>query len=476
MTARSPRAHRAANPFVLFILFLVPFTLGIIEPAAAQNVRTQWVSRVNGLVQPPDNNTAARAIAGDKNDNVYVTGQMTISKFNTEAVTIKYDPFGKVVWKAFLTGPGGYAQGQSITVDAAGNAYVAGGLDLGGCCHAQELFTAKYNARGMRLWIDFYGIPPSPNAAIPGQITTDKAGNVYVTANPDNHGPWVVIKYNSSGKQLWIARSSYEIANDPAGLAVDSQGQVYVTGTSSHNSAFFAETMTVKYDANGKQLWLDTFQEPLGGTDVGSYGTGNGIALDSAGNAYVAGNSQLLTQAGTQSSKALLIKYGPDGNRLWLTEYQHPSSQARNQVNAFALDAKGNAFLTGSEVDAVTNVSNYSTLKFDASGRVLWERLYNGPAMGPAVSASAIALDPSGAVYVTGQSASPEGGSFTNITTVKYDTNGNQKWSARYQGPANGGDSGVGVTYLSLGKLAVTGDGAAGATGYGWVTIGYTQY
>jgi Beta-propeller repeat len=476
MTARSSRAYRVFNLAALVHLSLVLFVFGIIQPAAAQSVRTQWVARVNGLVQPPDNNTATKAITGDRNDNVYVTGQITISKFNTEAVTIKYDPFGKVVWKAFLTGRGGFAQGQSIAVDSAGSTYVLGSLDLGGCCHAQELFTAKYNPKGVRLWIDFYEIPPSPNGAIAGQITTDKSGNVYVTGNPDNHGPWVVMKYNSNGKRLWAARSSFEIANGPAGLVVDGQGNVYVTGSSSHNSAFFAEAMTVKYDVNGKQLWLDTFQEPLGNTDVGSYGTGNGIALDSAGNAYVAGNSQLLTQSGTQSSKALLIKYRPDGKRLWLTEYQHPSSQGRNQVNAFVLDSKGNAFLAGSEFDAVTNVSNYSTLKFDSNGKILWERLYNGPGMGPLVSANAIALDPSGAVYVTGQSTSPDGSSFTNLTTVKYDTNGNQKWAARYQGPLNGGDTGVGVTYLSLGKLAVTGDSAAGSTGYGWVTIGYTQF
>jgi hypothetical protein len=238
MTARSSRAYRVFNLAAQVHLSLVFFVFGIDQPAAAQNVRTQWVARVNGLVQPPDNNTATKAIAGDSHDNVYVTGQITISKFNTEAVTIKYDPFGKV-----------------------------------------------------------------------------------------------------------------------------------------------------------------------------------------------------------------------------------------DQVNAFALDSKGNAFLAGSEFDAVTNFSNFSTLKFDSNGRILWERLY-GPGMGPLVSANAIALDPSGAVYVTGQSTSPDGSSFTNLTTVKYDTNGNQKWAARYQGR----DTGVGMTYLSLGKLAITGDSPAGSTGYGWVTIGYTQF
>ena len=426
---------------------------------------TVWYSSLN-------NNTATKAIAGDASDNVYVTGQITTSNNNTEALTIKYDAFGKVVWRAFLTGPGGFALGQSITVDSAGDTYVLGSLDFPG--HVQELFTAKYSPKGVRLWIDFYAIPPSPNAANPGQIMTDKLGNVYVTGNPNNHGPWVVIKYNSNGKQLWVARSSYQFANGPAGLVVDGQGSVYVTGSSGDNSAFFAEAMTVKYDVNGKQLWLDTFQEPLGQNDVGSYGTGNGIALDAAGNAYVAGNSQLLTQSGTQSSKALLIKYSPDGKRLWLTEYQHSTSNGRNQVNAFALDSKGSSYLTGSEYDVLTNVSNFSTLKFDINGKFLWERLYSSTGMGPRDYANAITLDPSGSAYVTGQSADPNNSTSTNLTTVKYDTNGNQKWVTPYQIP--GGSTGIGITYLSLGKLAVTGDGTAGSTGYGWVTIGYTQY
>lgn len=459
------KGYRISSFVLLHNFILIILVIGTVQPAAAQSVRAQWVSRVNGLIQEPYDNTNPKGMAGDVNGNVYVTGSMSLSTSNTSALTIKYDPFGKVLWKAWLTGTGGFAGGKALTVDSSGNVYVLGSINLKGSPSPVELFTAKYNTSGARLWISY-----DANLAFPSAIKTDKSGNAYIAGySTTNGGVWSTIKYSPTGQQLWVSSVKLNTANIPTALVVDGQGNVYVAGQDGDNSPFFSEAVTVKYDANGKQLWLERYRDPQN-SNLGSSASLAGIGLDSTGNVYVGGTSQITPSPGSSVSKALLIKYTAAGTRVWLTEYG-----SANGVNAFVLDGTGNAYLTGVQYKSGTNQGGYLTLKFNANGTFLWQKLYNGTGIGHD-TAYAIALDSSGSAYVTGASTNPNNSTTTNITTVKYDTNGNQKWVDRYQGPLNGDDTGIGIAYLALGKLAATGYGAAGSTGDGWLTIGYTQF
>jgi len=78
-------------------------------------------------------------------------------------------------------------------------------------------------------------------------------------------------------------------------------------------------------------------------------------------------------------------------------------------------------------------VVDFSTIKFAPCGTLLWQRLYNNTGSG-ADEAVALAVNSSGDVYVTGQSASAKGAGL-DYATIKYDTNGEQLWVARYDGP-----------------------------------------
>jgi hypothetical protein len=80
---------------------------------------------------------------------------------------------------------------------------------------------------------------------------------------------------------------------------------------------------------------------------------------------------------------------------------------------------------------------DYATIKYDASGAEQWVARYNGPG-NLDDSASAIALDDSGNVYVTGYGAGS--GTSLDYATIKYDTSGAEQWVARYNGPGNFND------------------------------------
>ncbi len=86
-----------------------------------------------------------------------------------------------------------------------------------------------------------------------------------------------------------------------------------------------------------------------------------------------------------------------------------------------------------------------------------WVARYDGPVSGQDL-AHAIAVDAQGNVYVTGHSWGS--GTPSDYATVKYDTNGNEEWVARYDGPENASDEAT--------ALAVDGDGNVYVTGTSW--------
>jgi hypothetical protein len=126
----------------------------------------------------------------------------------------------------------------------------------------QQAWVAKYNN----------GIANGTNQAV--QMALDSAGNIYVTGfsqNTNGNLGYVTLKYASSGMPVWTARldSTNFASAEPAAMALDSNGNVVVTGNAG----------TVKYESNGTQLWA----APYAGVD---------LAVDTNGDAYVVGFSK----------------------------------------------------------------------------------------------------------------------------------------------------------------------------------------
>ncbi len=104
---------------------------------------------------------------------------------------------------------------------------------------------------------------------IPHALAVDAAGNVYVTGRSAGSGrlnDYATIKYDADGNQVWVARfaasSGSGAPNSATALAVDAAGNVYVTGQAFGRlvgeSGDAYDYMTIKYDADGNQIWLDT--------------------------------------------------------------------------------------------------------------------------------------------------------------------------------------------------------------------------
>ena len=157
------------------------------------------------------------------------------------------------------------------------------------------------------------------------------------------------------------------------------------------------------------------------------------------------------------------------GQNLW-TKYFQGLEKRFSRSTAVSVDKNGNVYVTGESHGASTK-ADYATVKYDSGGDQKWVQRYNGPGNG-ADMATGIAVDKNGNVYVTGESQGS--GTKSDYATVKYDSNGDQKWVQRYNGPGNGADVATGIAVATK-EMVVSGFSQGGAgTKLDYATIKYT--
>src|SRR6266542_2014222 len=90
-------------------------------------------------------------------------------------------------------------------------------------------------------------------------LALDSTGNVFITGLATNNSTWrdyCTVKYSPAGVQQWVSnfRGPLSITFAKA-IALDDSSNVYVTGYSNNGSTFF-DFCTVKYNTNGVQQWV----------------------------------------------------------------------------------------------------------------------------------------------------------------------------------------------------------------------------
>lgn len=167
-----------------------------------------------------------------------------------------------------------------------------------------------------------------------------------------------------------------------------------------------------------------------------------------------------------------LLSYTPllaQVDTAWVKRF-NGSGNNSDEGYDLAIDKSGNIFVTGYSTSS-GSAEDITTLKYNSNGDTLWVRKYNGPGNGMDIGL-ALALDDSGNVYVAGYSM----GSGTNFcyTTIKYDSLGDTLWVRHYNGPANAGDRAYAIALDDSGNAYVTGFsvGSTGSTDY--LTIKYS--
>jgi uncharacterized delta-60 repeat protein len=364
-----------------------------------------WEARYSGPTYYPDR---ATCLAIDGNGNVYVTGYSHGGATYYDYATIKYNAYGGQLWVARYSAPGNTDdRAHAIAVDAVGNAYVTGRSPTSSY---YDYVTIKYNPWGEQQWLSRYD-GPANNWDVATSIAVDGAGNVYVTGYSDalpgyeTNYDYATIKYDAFGNQIWVARydGPGNHGDKASSLAVDGDGNVYVTGYCTANQTYPWNTnyATLKYDATGNQIWVAIYDGPANGDDMA-----NSLAIDESGNVYITGMS---------SNDYATLKYNTSGQQQWIARYDNPSYNLVDVANSLAVDGAGNVYVTGYSASSTSGA--YGTIKYDSSGNQIWVAHYSGPVNG-GNAANSLAADNGGNVYVTGRS---EGnGTDWDYSTIKY--------------------------------------------------------
>ena len=346
-------------------------------------------------------------IAVDRSGSAYVVGYTNSANFPLanaargsfgggadDAFVAKLNPAGNgLVYSTYLGGSDDDF-GLAIAVDSAGSAYVTGSTSSGDFPTANALqgslnglggnaFVAKLNPAGNGL---VYSTYLGGGIFDVGQgIAVDTSGNAYVTGVTDSSnfpttggafqrtyqgtvGTAFVSKINAAGNGL--AYSTYLGGSDSTGngIAVDSAGAAYVTGAA--NSANFptaaplqgvsggaGDTFVSKLAPDGSALTYSTYLGGSGGD------TGYGIAVDSSGDAIVAGQTNSPNFPTTNAAQnalggaddAFVAALGPAGNGFVYSTYLGGSGS--DIARAVAVDAGGNTYVTGQ-----TTSTNFPTV------------------------------------------------------------------------------------------------------------------
>jgi len=298
-------------------------------------------------------------------------------------------------------------------------------------------------------------------------LAVDSEGNVYMTGcsmGIDTSYDYVTVKYDSSGNQLWVQRynGSGNYVDGPYAIVVDCQGNVYVTGDS-HGTVTDEDFATIKYDTDGNQLWVRRYNGPASGPDGG-----RGIAVDNDGNVYVTGYSRI----NSSGNDFVTMKYDTNGNLLWMSYYNAPANSS-DSATSIAIDSEGNVYVTGLSYGEGPG-GDYASVKYDSNGNQLWASRYNGPA-NKRDYPYGIAVDASGNVYVAGSSYNTDftsEGNYSDYATVKYSPDGVEQWVKRYDGPANREDYVQDMAVDAFGNTHVTG-WSRGLGGFDYGTVKY---
>jgi len=403
----------------------------------AQNVDWFWAKQAGGI-----NDDRGYSIAVDDNGNSYITGDFKEgATFGTTTLTssgdsdifvAKLNSNGNWLW-AKQAGGTSYDYSHSIAVDANGNSYVTGyfegSANFGTTTLTSsgyiDIFVAKLDSNGNWLWAKQAG---GINDDYGYSIAVDAYGNSYVTGFFEGSATFGATNLTSSGdfdifvakldineNWLWAKQAGGTIYDYGLSIAVDDNGNSYVTGDFYSSSCSFGTTtltssgvddiFVAKIDYNGNWLWA----KQAGGTGLDF---GSSITVDDNGNSYVTGYFSYSATFGTTTLTSsgvddiFVAKLNSSGNWLWAKK---AGGTSYDEGYSITVDANGYSYITGefdgSATFGTTTLTSSGSLdifvaKIDHNGNWLWAKRAGGSYVDFCYS---IAVDANGNSYVTGR-------------------------------------------------------------------------
>jgi hypothetical protein len=434
---------------------------------------------------------AVTAVGRDGLGNLYAAGwtesidfpiagaMQATNRGGVDSFVVKFDPSGASLVYATYIGGNGDDRAAGIAVDGLGQVHLAGATGSsnfplqvparGSFAGGKEGFALKLNAAGSALlYSTFVG---GSNYDVATAVALDASGFAYVAGdtlsadfaltNPvqttfGGQYDAFVVKLDAAGARVFSTYLGGSGAEHAGGIAVDGTGVAYLAGgTFSLNFPLVAATqasnrggqdafITKIQTTSPTQILYSTYLGGTGGSGAAPE-QANAVAVDSGGNAYLAGvtsSTNFPVTAGTLQSNAggsrdvFLTKLNPSGTvRLYST---YLGWTGFDWASGLAVDAAGNAYVAGyTSSVSFANVGGVQSgfrglydgfvSKFSPAGNALsFSTLYGGAGSD---QITAIAVDSGGNMFVGGQTSSYDFPAESAYQSVNI--SGNTGWVAR---------------------------------------------
>ena len=340
----------------------------------------QWVYAAGGTGRD-----RGRKIALDSSGNIYVTGYYwstvdfgggnVTSNGNWDAFLLKLNSSGTFQWvKSY--GSNYNDLGRDVAIDSNDNIYMLGnyrgtvdfgGGDENGAVNG-DIFLVKFNSSGVFQWVYTAGassaddsralaLDSSDNPYITGsfQSTVNFGGGNITAANTDD---LFILKLNSSGAYQNIYTSNIFTTQKGKGLAVDSSGNIYATGTFSGTVDFGGGNITT----SGNDIYLLKLNSSLAFQWVKRFAVDNGeaslalglaVTVDEDGNVYSVGQigSTIDLGGGSQifggQNDAYIVKHDSSGSFQWSKTFGSGSQNNIDKAQDIVIDSNGFVIAVG---------------------------------------------------------------------------------------------------------------------------------
>ncbi|NQV02064.1 MAG: hypothetical protein HQ542_05435, partial [Bacteroidia bacterium] len=320
---------------------------------------------------------------------------------------------------------------KACAVDLFGNIYVAGitvsdtGIatpgahqtTFGGGFGTWDVFLAKFNTNGERIWATYYGGEGDDQLFEGGELATDQNGNIFMVgattsdtgiATPGAYqttgggGAGFLVKFDSNGVRKWGTYYSGNGSTRFTGCATDTSGNIYAVGltTSLINIASPGAYQTtnggqndaflVAFTPSGQRLWGTYY-----GGSLSDWG--ESCTTDKNGYIYLAGGTQSpdgIASLGCHQETfggglqdGFIVKFNDLGQRIWGSYY---GGALYDEVNCCSAGWNGDVFFNGStqSVDNIATPNSFQPAlagsydaflaKFKANGQRQWGSYFGG--------------------------------------------------------------------------------------------------
>lgn len=485
-------------------------------------------------VKSPDGDKEIAITYEEKNKNEF--GFMINNKNFDKKSTLVIDPTPVRQWATYFGG----AEDESyfvgdVETDSQGNVYIAGysqsttniattGAFQTSLITTANAYLAKFASDGSIMWGTYYGGTGSGNFTdltldgLDNIIAVGSAGNGPNVATPGAHqeintyseyGGGIVIKFDSDGARLWGTYYGGEWGAGILSVITDANRNIYFAGTTASNNGiatlgafkevgnvnvhFNWDAFLVKMDENGVRQW-GTYYGGDGHEDISELG------IDSSGFIYFTGTTSSfegISTAGAYQEEfsydtllwndAYLVKFTPDGNRLWGTYF---GGYDYDFGYGLTIDSKNNIIISGNtrSNEKVATANSHQPnkggasddwdaflAKFNQNGNLLWSTYYGG-GDSEDWGGDEVAVDSNDNIFLLGSTRSSNNistpnayqdnlSSYSNSFLVKFDPLGVREWGTYYGGN---------VAEYAL-AIDVTTQGEIYALGWTWSNSGISS-